>query len=105
MTVCRWTEPAVVRAQIAASILPERATDTLGDVGLRAHQRDAVNRLRHAIHRFGGALLADDVGLGKTFTALAAVRDMGRLLIVAPASLSAMWTLALERARMNAAFI
>ena len=106
MTAWRWAEPAAVRAQIAGLCLPDRPPAALlGDIVLREHQRDAVNRLRQAIARFGGALLADEVGLGKTYTALGAVRDAASLLIVAPASLESMWRLALQHARLQADFI
>jgi SNF2 family DNA or RNA helicase len=40
-------------------------------------------------------LLADEVGLGKTYTALAAMRDANTLLVVAPAALAPMWENAL----------
>jgi superfamily II DNA or RNA helicase len=99
----RWTELDVVRARIAATALPDRLTDArLGEIVLREHQRDAAARLRQAIDRFGGALLADEVGLGKTFTALATARDAGAILIVAPAALTGMWRAALERAELRA---
>jgi superfamily II DNA or RNA helicase len=39
----------------------------------------------------GGALLADEVGLGKTFVALALAPSAGRMLVVAPAALRERW--------------
>jgi hypothetical protein len=96
-----------VRARFAATIQnQEGSTDArLGDIFLRDHQSEAASRLRHAIDRFGGALLADDVGLGKTYTALAAARHSGSILVVAPAALSGMWESALAHARLSADFI
>ncbi|HUQ84119.1 MAG TPA: helicase-related protein [Gemmatimonadaceae bacterium] len=100
------TDPHAVREIIAASHLRAAATDSiLGNVTLRAHQRDAAGRLRDCISRFGGALLADEVGLGKTYTALAAVGQRTPLVIVAPAALIDMWRGALERAAMHATVI
>jgi superfamily II DNA or RNA helicase len=64
---------------------------TLGAITLLAHQRDAAARLRALLREASGALLADEVGLGKTYTALAAVAPYEPLVVVAPASLLAMW--------------
>ena len=103
MTHWHWVDPSVVRARIAALQHIDLPGDArLGDIVLREHQRDAAARLRRAMDRFGGALLADEVGLGKTYTALAAMRDANTLLIVAPAALAPMWENALERSRMQA---
>lgn len=70
----------------------------LGDITLHAHQRSAVARLRRTLPRFGGALLADDVGLGKTFVALAVARTYGHACVIAPATLRATWRDAIQRA-------
>ena len=64
---------------------------TFGTVTLRAHQRDALRRVRASIARVGGALLADEPGLGKTFVALALAREFPDTIIVAPAGLRTMW--------------
>ena len=83
----------------------------LGDVRLRPHQRAAVARLRHSIAEFGGALLADDVGLGKTYVALAVVARVAeaepgvRACVVAPATLREMWRVAMQAARVSADFV
>ena len=64
---------------------------------LTGFQRDGVARIRRIIDKWGGALLADEVGLGKTFLAgeliaEATKRDRQRALIVAPAALKdSMW--------------
>ena len=75
---------------------------TIGAVTLRAHQRSAVARLRAVMQEFGGALLADDAGLGKTYVAAALARDATRPLIVAPASLRSMWIDALRATEVRA---
>jgi len=91
---------ARVRAVIADLFLRDRelsAATYVGDIALRPHQRSAVDRARHVIAQFGGALLADEVGLGKTFVAVALIRESRRALVVAPAALRSMWRDALER--------
>lgn len=75
---------------------------TVGTVTLRPHQRVAVVRLRTVMQEFGGALLADDAGLGKTYVAAALARDATRPLIVAPASLRSMWVDALRATAVRA---
>lgn len=94
----------VVRAAIARAVLgqhtPANATlDTpvLGDITLLPHQRDAVARLRAILHREHVALLADDVGTGKTFTALGVARSYARTLVITPAALVPMWHDAITR--------
>ncbi len=75
---------------------------TLGGITLHEHQHDAVARCRALIAAHGGALLADQVGLGKTFVALALAREMGDAIVVAPAALREQWTRAATRAGMRA---
>jgi superfamily II DNA or RNA helicase len=91
---------AQVRALIASATVGEGddAPDHIGDIVLHAHQRDAIVRLERGLERFGVVLLADEVGLGKTYTALAVARDAQRLAIVAPAGLVPMWRRALAAA-------
>ncbi len=77
----------------------------LGAIDLLAHQRDAVHRLRAAMDEFGGALLADDPGMGKTYVALALAREAESTIVVAPAALRAMWSQAAARAGATIAFL
>ena len=102
-----WTraDAGAVRAAIARAWLGARGRDTLGAIVLRPYQRAAGARLRELVARYGGAMLADPVGFGKTYTALAAARNAERLVVVAPAALRGMWTDALSRAGMQAAFV
>ncbi len=62
-------------------------------------------RLDSAIEEFGGALLCDEVGMGKTFVATAIARRYARRLVVAPAALSRMWTHALRTTEIDADFV
>jgi superfamily II DNA or RNA helicase len=83
---------AVARSTIAHRILGPPARDTqFGGIVLHAHQRDATGVLRRLLDDERGALLADDVGLGKTFTALALARGC-RTLVIVPAALRDAWT-------------
>lgn len=61
-------------------------------LGLTGFQRDGVARIRRIIDDWGGALIADEVGLGKTFLAgeliaEATKRDRQRALVIVPAAL------------------
>lgn len=57
---------------------------------LAEHQREAVARAREILARRGGVILADDVGLGKSFVAAEIARELATQFIV-PASLVAQW--------------
>jgi len=67
---------------------------------LAAFQQEAHERLLVAIDRHGGALLADSVGLGKTFVAAAVARSRARpgtaTIAAVPSSLVRMWRRALQ---------
>jgi superfamily II DNA or RNA helicase len=59
---------------------------------LADHQRDAVRRCVDRLDRYGGVLLADDVGLGKSFVAAAvAKRFAGDVDLIVPRGLIAQW--------------
>ena len=55
-----------------------------------------------AIDRFNGALLCDEVGMGKTYVAIAVARKFEHRLIVSPAALTSMWTAALRQTATEA---
>ncbi|HEV8411575.1 MAG TPA: helicase-related protein [Gemmatimonadaceae bacterium] len=78
---------------------------TIGAITLRPHQRDALVRVRVSIEHVGGALLADEPGLGKTFVARALAHEYGGALVVAPAALRAMWRDAAAKARVGISFV
>lgn len=77
----------------------------LGSVQLHESQNEAVTRISAAIAEFGGALLCDDVGMGKTFTGLAVIAGARNPLVIAPASLRGMWAESLARGGVQAAFV
>jgi hypothetical protein len=81
------------RAVFEADLAEGRATLDIVRLPLLPYQRDGALHLA-----FGErALLADDMGLGKTVQAIAAcellarMKDVGRVLVVGPASLKAEW--------------
>ncbi|HET7584702.1 MAG TPA: helicase-related protein [Gemmatimonadaceae bacterium] len=100
--------PASPRTAIPRTAIPRTARDPapapgpLGTVSLRPHQRSAVARLRAALHMHHGALLADEVGLGKTYVAIAVASEYERTCVVAPAALLPMWRAALAHAGRSA---
>lgn len=67
------------------------------------HQVDAVARIRSALSEFGGALLCDVVGSGKTFIGLAIAAPV-ETVVIAPASLREMWREAMRRTGVSAGF-
>src|SRR5205085_1889139 len=61
-------------------------------IELAPHQADAVTRILALLDRCGGAILADDVGLGKSFVAAAVAATMPCAVeVIVPASLVAQW--------------
>ncbi len=100
MDVTLNAHPARVRALVANLCLRDHESapvTTIGRIALRPHQQTALDRVRYAIAQYGGALLADEVGLGKTYVAVALIRDVRHALVVAPAALREMWRDALDR--------
>ncbi|MFW6078627.1 MAG: SNF2-related protein, partial [Gemmatimonadota bacterium] len=70
-------------------------------IGLAEYQADAVARARSILARRGGVIVADGVGLGKTFVALSlverALRDGRTVAVTSPAALRSTWTPGLRR--------
>ncbi len=91
----RWLNAENISCAAAPS---ESDSDRLGTITLRPHQVDAVHQLRRLLADARGALLADEVGLGKTFVALAIARDALHPIVVTPAGLREMWREASIRA-------
>ena len=90
--------PAAAAAAILGGLLEpldSPATHEAMPDWLLPHQADAVARVRAILRRFGGALVADGVGLGKTFIALALAvlerRSGGDAMAFVPAPLCAEW--------------
>jgi hypothetical protein len=97
------------KAAIAAHLLGTySARGTVGEVNLHPHQREAVERLVAMLERHRGALLADDVGLGKTYVALAIaavwIARGERVVVVAPAAIREMWRSAAARSCIEMTF-
>lgn len=98
--------PDTVRRIIAGEWLGADAiSSVLGSVRLRPHQLDAARRLRGMIESHGGALLCDEVGLGKTYVALAIAAPHARPLVVGPASLRGMWLEAAGRTQVRIRYV
>lgn len=85
---------------IAAAYLDALPEGTLGSIVLRDDQRRTVARARRSLARHGGCLIADDVGRGKTFVALALARAWTAPVVVAPAGLRETWLGAMAQARV-----
>jgi superfamily II DNA or RNA helicase len=62
-------------------------------IDLAPHQRTAVDRILVLLERYGGAILADEVGLGKSYVAAAvgAATPDYAIEVIAPASLIEQW--------------
>ncbi len=64
---------------------------------LYSFQKDAVNGIIHKLDSFNGCILADSVGLGKTYTALAVIKyyelKNKNVLVLCPKKLSENWNL------------
>jgi hypothetical protein len=102
----RSASARVVRSSIAAHILGRHVeTSRLGDVTLQSHQVHGVMRARRLLDESGGALLADDVGLGKTYIALAIARAVNLVVVIAPAALRETWTDAAARSGVRVRFV
>ena len=100
------SHPDAVRGIIAREWLrADAVSPELGEVTLRPHQVDAARRIRALLARAGGALLCDEVGLGKTYVALAVARSSARPLVVAPASLRDMWQATATKAGVTVDFV
>lgn len=86
------------RAAIAAACVPPPVQPQLASITLRGDQCATAARVAAALARDGGCLLADDVGRGKTYVALAIARRWARPLVVVPAALRMTWDDAMRRA-------
>lgn len=97
---------AAVRARLAHAILRRtHAPQRVGEFALRPDQVASVSRIRAAFAEFGGAILADPPGTGKTVTALAVADSFAEVLVVLPAALRAQWSRAAERATVRVRLI
>lgn len=76
---------------------------------LAAHQRDALARVQELLDHYGGALLADEVGLGKSYVAAALAAERQRcgheVELIVPASLVAQWRATLHSFDVDASIV
>ncbi len=108
----RWRLHLGVRAPVAEVVSALRAA-AFGPCDwtwsppdwLLPHQAPAARRLAASLEIFRGALLADSVGLGKTYVALAVARRYGSAAVLAPASLAAQWRRAMEATGVRLPFL
>lgn len=68
-----------------------------GRTGLARHQSDAVGRALELLRTRRGLLLADDVGLGKSFVAAEVMRRFDEADLIVPAALAGQWRETLAR--------
>lgn len=96
------------------STISERADEKLQKVGFKDSivwnmlynfQKDAVIGAIEKIENYGGCIIADSVGLGKTFEALAVMKYYmlrnDRILVLAPKKLRENWTIYKQNDRRN----
>src|SRR5690606_3043623 len=94
-----------IREIFQYSTISERADEKLEKVGFKNSkiwsllfnfQKDAVIGAIEKIEKYGGCIIADSVGLGKTFEALAVIKYYqlrnDRILVLAPKKLRENWT-------------
>lgn len=104
--VAMTVPPATVMATIARALLGDEPHGRrIGNVTLHPHQTSALGRIRESLNRHHGALLCDEVGLGKTYVALAVSATYEAVTVVAPAALREMWRTALKATGITAEFI
>jgi superfamily II DNA or RNA helicase len=97
----------LARAALSSrGLLCDAAPLVMGNITLLPHQAAAVRWLVPRLARFGGALLADPPGLGKTYVALAAAAARGaQPLVIAPAALRARWHFAARETGIGIRFV
>lgn len=79
--------------------------ERLGEITLRNDQRDTIRRAARMIAAYGGCVIGEEVGRGKTFIALGLARDWGPTLVVAPAVLRETWRAATARTGVTMSFV
>jgi len=98
LMLARTGAPAAVAGAIAGALIPSAAPDA-PPPWLRPDQEGAFRRAVAGARRYGGALIAEPAGTGKTWIGLAAARALtnGPVVALVPAALISRWrTLARE---------
>ncbi|HXR36728.1 MAG TPA: DEAD/DEAH box helicase, partial [Candidatus Binataceae bacterium] len=88
----------------------EQPGPTRSAIDLAEFQEDAVKKARKILARFDGVMIADSVGLGKTWIGKKLLEDFAyhmrqKALVICPASLRDMWEAELRGATISAAVI
>jgi superfamily II DNA or RNA helicase len=94
-----------VRALVAPFVRPKLPRIALGAIVLSESQAVAAMQAHQVIERWGGVLLGDATGAGKTYIALALTAGYTQPVIVAPAALRSTWEQALRRSKIEAAVV
>ena len=86
----------ILKDDIISSNLPETK------VNLAEFQEDAITRIWTRLQKYGGCMVADSVGLGKTWTAKKILEKIGyyerkNVLVICPAQLREMWKTELKK--------
>jgi helicase-like protein len=90
--------PQAVCRAVALALLDLPPSPNSAPDWLKPHQIPAHSRLLAILNRFGGAVLADAVGLGKSYVALAVAKSLSApLTVVAPAVLVPQWRGLMDR--------
>lgn len=88
------------------ALAPPTRTLRIGNITLLPHQVAALDWLRPRLARYGGALLADPPGLGKTYVALAVAAEQQLVpLVIAPAALRQRWRVASQETGVPIQFV
>ena len=96
------TTPAAACGAAARALLDLPAPTPVAPSWLAPHQVSAHDRLTAIIARHGGAVLADAVGLGKSYVALAVAHTLGvEPILVVPAVLIPQWRALMDRLAMR----
>ena len=85
----------------------EQPGPTRSAIDLAEFQEDAVKKARKILSRFDGVMIADSVGLGKTWIGKKLLEDFAyhmrqKAVVVCPASLREMWETELREATISA---
>ncbi|MFB6264867.1 MAG: SNF2-related protein, partial [Bradymonadaceae bacterium] len=110
-TTARWVRQTLEQVEPPDSC-SRNSFDSVGDLDLAPFQSRAVERALDIARRYGGVLLADSVGLGKTRVALATARWLARedrlskgartpVWFCVPAKLRDQWRRSAERAGLD----